>query len=77
MRPHDDIYHITEFYLSGECEPFCRRSGIHTIPRVGDGIEVRGAMGVVVTVNWNLDYADKSHEQWRCSVYIKKDRPHD
>ena len=65
-----DLYHITEFYLTGTTQPFTRRHGIMTHPRVGEDVDVRGVSGRVVAVNWNLDYADRPHEQWRCNVYI-------
>lgn len=70
MKP--DLYHVTEFYRTGEKRPFCRRSGIFSHPAVGDTLDVSGVSGEVVTVNWNLDCAGTSDEQWRCNIYVKE-----
>lgn len=66
-----DIYHVTEFYRTGETRPFSRRSGITAHPSVGDTIDAFGVSGEVVSVNWNMDYAGRPDEQWRCNIYVK------
>ncbi len=70
-----DPRHVMEFYRSGTTKRFCIRFGITMAPRVGDGICVVGVMGKVVAVNWNLDYDDRPHQEWRCNVYIEEAKP--
>lgn len=67
----EDTFHVVEFYRTGETRPFARRNGVLTIPAVGHGVDVFGVSGEVVTVNWNMDYAGRADEQWRCNIYIK------
>jgi hypothetical protein len=66
-----ELYHVTEFYRSGEKLPFCRRSSILAHPSVGDQLDVSGVAGKIVAVNWNLDYCGRPDEQWRCNIFIK------
>lgn len=72
MRRIDDTFHVMEFYRTGETRPFARRNGILNIPAVGHTIDAFGVSGEVVSVTWNMDYADRADEQWRCNIYVRE-----